>query len=104
MAFTSAASLGVVRDDSLGLLEGPSPRGLAEPDEDERGHDEEPVDVVRDDGAVGGGVCPAENGLKDAPAAVIGDVGIAALFDPFLLVLSCPSPDRIGLRSLDGMR
>lgn len=88
MALTPAASLGVGGDGRLGLLEGPSSLCLVEPDEDEGGHDEEPVEVVRDDGAVGGGICPAEDGLEDAPAAVVGDVGVAALFaKPSVLAL-----------------
>ena len=40
----------------------------------------EPVDVVGDDGAVGGRVGPAEDSLEDAPAAIVGHIGVAALF------------------------
>lgn len=56
----------------LGLEEGVVALGLLEAHGGEAGHDKEPIEVVRDDGAVGGRVLPAENGVEDAPAAVVG--------------------------------
>jgi len=38
-----------------------------------------PVDVVRDDGAVGGRVLPAQEAVEDSPAAAAVDIWAAAL-------------------------
>lgn len=43
---------------------------LAPPQADEQQHDEDPVDVVGDDGAVGGRVLPAKQGVEDLPTVV----------------------------------
>lgn len=53
--------------------------GLLEAQRDKHADDKEPVQVVRDDGPVGGRVGPAEDGVEDAPAAVGGAAWLAAL-------------------------
>lgn len=45
------------------------------------GNDKDPVDVVGDDGAVGGCVVPAEDGVEDTPAAAAVELGTATLFE-----------------------
>lgn len=46
----------------------------------EKGDDDgPPVDVVRDDGAVGGRVLPAQEAIKDSPKTATVDVRAAAL-------------------------
>jgi hypothetical protein len=41
--------------------------------------DGDPVQVVGEDGADGGGVLPAKDGVEDAPEAAAVEVGVAAL-------------------------
>lgn len=53
---------------SLGFHERPAASGFAESKSDEAGHDEDPVDIVGDDGAVGGRVSPAEDGVENTPS------------------------------------
>ena len=56
----------------LGLHEGPPAMGLVEPHDDETDHDADPVQVVRDDGAISGRVGPAQDGVEDAPPVLDG--------------------------------
>lgn len=64
----------------LGLAAGERPVALlvANHGEEARG-DGDPVEVVGDDGADGGRVLPAEDGVEDAPEAASVEVGVAAL-------------------------
>jgi hypothetical protein len=41
--------------------------------------DSNPVEVIREDGSIGGGVLPAEKGVEDAPAAAPVQFGVTAL-------------------------
>lgn len=59
----------------LGLHEWPVALGFLESHEDETSYYKDPVDVVGNDRAVGGGVLPTENGVEDTPAAVAGGSG-----------------------------
>lgn len=68
-----------LRRDLLGLHEGPMALDLSEPHHDEAGDDEDPIDVVGDDGAVRAGVIPAQNGVEDTPASSPIELGAAAL-------------------------
>lgn len=71
LAGTAAAAI-LIHAGGLGLHERPVALGLLESHDDEAGHDEDPVDVVGEDRAVGSGVLPAENGVEDTPASVVG--------------------------------
>lgn len=62
----------------VGLVEGPA-RLFAAGHGGEAQGDGDPVEVVRDDGADGGRVLPAEDGVEDAPDAAAVEVGVAAL-------------------------
>ena len=42
-------------------------------------YDADPVKVVGDDGAIGCGVLPAENGIEDTPASSAVDLWVTAL-------------------------
>lgn len=68
-----------VRVALAGLHERPPSLDLLEAQKNQPGHDEDPVDVVGDDRAVGGRVVPAQDGVEDAPAAAAVQLGIAAL-------------------------
>ena len=50
--------------------------------EDEGDDDEDPVEVVGEDGADGGGVGPAQEGVEDAPAAAAVELRVAAVDVP----------------------
>lgn len=63
----------------LGLEQGVVALDLAEAEDEEGADDEEPVHVVRDDGAVGGRVGPAQDGVEETPSAAAVDLGAAAL-------------------------
>lgn len=63
----------------LGLEEGEMSRGLAITHEEESQHYKDPVQVVRDDGAVSGRVLPAEDGVEDTPAAASVELWVAEL-------------------------
>lgn len=54
--------------------------GLVIPHEKETRDDKDPVHIVRDYSAVGGGVVPPENGIEDTPAAATVKFGVTALF------------------------
>jgi hypothetical protein len=43
------------------------------------GDDSDPVEVIREDGSIGGGVFPAEKGVEDTPAAASIEFGVTAL-------------------------
>ena len=80
VALTATASL-IFRlsSGSLGLHKWPATGGFAEAHNDEAGHDKDPVDIVRNDGPVCRRVCPAKNGIEDAPGFVAACFGRAAL-------------------------
>jgi hypothetical protein len=63
----------------LGLHKGVAAGGLAEAHNEEGGNDKDPVDVVGDNGAVGGRVGPAKDGVEDAPGFGAGRFWAAAL-------------------------
>ena len=52
---------------------------LAVSHDEERDDDADPVQVVRDDRAVGGRVCPAKEGVEEAPAVAAVEGRAAAL-------------------------
>lgn len=52
---------------------------LTVPHDEKRDDDTQPVQVIREDGAIRGRVCPAEDGVEEAPAATAVVVGAAAL-------------------------
>lgn len=56
------------------------PLCLPEAHEDEGSNDENPVEVIGQDGTVGGSVVPSEDGVEDAPAAAAVEFGGAALW------------------------
>ena len=83
-AALAALSLGVVGRGGLSLLglaleQGVVALDLAESKDKESADDEDPVQVVRDDGAVGGRVGPAEDGVEETPSAAAVDLRAAAL-------------------------
>lgn len=64
---------------SLGFHERPAAGGFAESKDNETSHDEDPVDIIGDDGTVGGGVGPTKDSVEDAPSDGTGQIGRAAL-------------------------
>ena len=76
----------------LGLEQGVVALDLAEAEDEEGADDEEPVHVVRDDGAVGGRVGPAEDGVEETPSAAAVDLGAAALLFFAVVLASGASP------------
>lgn len=52
---------------------------LAEPQHQESSDDCDPVDIVRNDGAISGRVVPTKESVKDAPAASTVELRAAAL-------------------------
>lgn len=76
VSFAAGLGRGVV---GLGLHEGVAVVSLVEAHNDETNHDGDPVEVVREDRAVGGGVGPAEDGVEDTPTAVVSTLRSAAL-------------------------
>lgn len=54
-------------------------RRFAVAHDQEAENDEDPVHVVRDDGAVGRGVLPPQDGVEDAPAAAAVELWVAEL-------------------------
>lgn len=60
---------GVVHKIGLSLQERPMPMPFVVPHSQEDCYDADPVKVVGDDGAIGCGVLPAENGIEDPPAS-----------------------------------
>lgn len=76
MSLAAGLGRGVV---GLGLHEGVAVVRLVEAHDDETNHDGDPVKVVGEDRAVGGGVGPAEDGVEDTPTAVVSTPRSAAL-------------------------
>ena len=52
---------------------------LLVPHHNEAGNDEDPVDIVCDDGTICAGVVPAQNGVEDTPASSAVELGATAL-------------------------
>lgn len=65
--------------DLLGLHQRPVALDLLVAHDDKVRHDTQPIQVVRDDGAVRSRVCPAENGVEESPASTTVVIGAAAL-------------------------
>lgn len=63
----------------LGLHEWIVTLGLLEPNHKEHADNEEPVQVVGDDRSVGSRVCPAQDGIENAPAGSVIGFRVAAL-------------------------
>lgn len=63
----------------LWLHERPVTLDFLEPHQNETGDNEDPVDIVCDDGAVCASVVPAQNGVEDTPASSSVELGATTL-------------------------
>lgn len=63
----------------LGLHQRPVTLDLVESESGEPRHDSDPVNIIRDDGSVGGRVVPTEDCVQKAPAAAAVQLRAAAL-------------------------